>query len=99
VLAALGLVVKHVHAAEVLTVVAAVLAAAADAVLVAHHLTKLGANLVTARPVEVIASRQEACGRKKRRGGRGCNATAAFDKPLGSCAAGKMKYPALCVKW
>ena len=34
--------------AEVRIVVAAVLAAAADAVLVAHHLPKLGAHLVTA---------------------------------------------------
>ena len=46
--------VKHVDAAEVCVVVAAVLAAAADAVLVAHHLQKLGLNLVTARPVEEI---------------------------------------------
>ena len=37
-LAARGLVVKHVDAAEVRIVTAAVLAAAADAVLVAHHL-------------------------------------------------------------
>jgi hypothetical protein len=49
--------------------VAAVLAAAADAVLVAHHLTKHGAHLVTARPVEEIAWRQEARGRKRRGGG------------------------------
>jgi hypothetical protein len=35
-------------------VVAAVLAAAADPVLVAHHLPKLGAHLVTARPVEEV---------------------------------------------
>jgi hypothetical protein len=35
--------------------VVAVLAAAADAVLVAHHLPKLGAHLVTARPVKEIA--------------------------------------------
>jgi hypothetical protein len=48
-------VVKHVDTAEVRIVVAAVLAVAADAVLVAHHLPKLGAYLVTARPVEEIA--------------------------------------------
>jgi hypothetical protein len=36
-------------------VVAAVIAAAADAVLVAHHLQKLCAHLDTARPVEKIA--------------------------------------------
>jgi hypothetical protein len=38
VLAALGLVVKHIYAAELRVVVAIVLAVAADAVLVAHHL-------------------------------------------------------------
>ena len=38
VLAAQGLVVKHVDAVEVRIVAAAVLAAAADAMLVAHHL-------------------------------------------------------------
>ena len=49
-------------------VVAAVLAAAADAMLVAHHLPKLGAHLVTARLVEEIAWRKEARGRKRRGG-------------------------------
>ena len=49
---------------EVRIVVAAVLAAAADAALVAHHLQKLGAHLVTARPFEEIAWRQEARNRK-----------------------------------
>jgi hypothetical protein len=48
-------VAKHVDAAEVRIVVAAVLAAAADAVFVAHHLLTLGAYLVTARPVEEVA--------------------------------------------
>jgi hypothetical protein len=47
VLAARGLVVKHVDAAELRVVVAEVLAVAADAVLVAKHLLKLGAHLVT----------------------------------------------------
>jgi hypothetical protein len=37
-------------------------------VLVAHHLPKLGAHLVTARPVEEIVWRQETRGRKKARG-------------------------------
>jgi len=46
----------------------AVLAAAANAVLVTHHLPKLGANLVTARPVEEIPWRQEA---RRRKGGEG----------------------------
>ena len=41
VLAALGLVVKHVDALELRIVVAAVLAAAADAVLAAHRLQDL----------------------------------------------------------
>ena len=47
-LAARGLAVKHANAAELRVVAAAVLAVAADAVLVAHHLPKLGAHLVTA---------------------------------------------------
>jgi hypothetical protein len=41
-------VVKHVYAAELRVVVAAVLAVAADAVLVAKHLLKLGSHLATA---------------------------------------------------
>jgi hypothetical protein len=48
-------VVKHVDAADVRIVDAKVLAAAADAVLVAHHLPILGAYLVTAQPVEEVA--------------------------------------------
>ena len=48
VLVALDLVVKHVDTAELRIVFAAVLAAAADAVLVAQHLLKIGAHLVTA---------------------------------------------------
>ena len=48
VLVALGLVIKHVDAAELRVVVAAVPAVAADALLVAKHLLKLGAHLVTA---------------------------------------------------
>jgi len=46
--AALGLVVKHVDAVELRAVVAAVLSAAGDAVLVAHHLPKHGAHLAIA---------------------------------------------------
>ena len=65
VLAAQGLVVKYVDAVEVRIVDAAVLSAAADAVLVAHNLPKLGCHLVTARPVEEMAWRQEARWRKK----------------------------------
>jgi hypothetical protein len=41
-------VVKHVDVVELRLVVAAVLAVAADAVLVAQHLLKLGAHLVSA---------------------------------------------------
>jgi hypothetical protein len=48
VLAARGLVVKNNDAAKLRVVVAAVLAVATDAVLVAQHLLKLGAHLVTA---------------------------------------------------
>jgi len=64
-LAAQGLVIKHVDAVELRIVAAAVLAAAAYAVLVAHQLPKLGAHLVTARPAEEAAWRQEARGRKR----------------------------------
>jgi len=45
-------VAKYADAAELRIVVAEVLAAAADAVLVAHNHPKLGAHLVTAQPVE-----------------------------------------------
>jgi hypothetical protein len=87
--------VKHVDAIEVRIAVAAVLAAAADTVLVAHHLPKLGTHLVTARLVEEIAWRQEERGIKG--GWRGVGVTAAADdKQLGSFAAKKMKYTALC---
>jgi hypothetical protein len=41
-------VVKHVYAAELRVVVAAVLAIAADAVLVSQHFRRLGAHLITA---------------------------------------------------
>jgi hypothetical protein len=95
-LAAQGLVVKNADALEVRNVIAAVLAAAADAVLVAHRLLKLCAHLVTARPVEETAWRQEAPGEKKARGGGG-DAVAEGEKQLGSCAAGKMKYTVLFV--
>jgi hypothetical protein len=62
-------VVKHVGAVELRIAVVVILAAAADAVLVAHHLLKPGAHLVsTARPVEEKAWRQEARGRKRRAG-------------------------------
>jgi hypothetical protein len=47
VLDALGPVVKHVNPVELRVVVSAVLAIAADAVLVAHQLSKLGAHLLT----------------------------------------------------
>ena len=72
ILAAQGLAIMHVDAVEVWIVVAAVLAVAADAVLVAHHLLKLSVYLVTARPVEEIAWWQEASGRKKGEGRGRC---------------------------
>ena len=79
--------------------IATVLAAAAYAVLVAHHLRGLCAHLVTARPVEEIAWRQEARGREKREGGEGGgDAATAGDIQLGSCTARKMKYASVCVQ-
>jgi hypothetical protein len=48
ILTARGLVVKHDGAVELRVVFAAVLAIAADAVLVAQHLLKIGAHLATA---------------------------------------------------
>jgi hypothetical protein len=41
-------VIKHVDAIELHVVVAAVLAAAADAMLVSHHPSELGTHLVSA---------------------------------------------------
>jgi ABC-type transport system involved in cytochrome bd biosynthesis fused ATPase/permease subunit len=71
-------VVKRVDAAELLIVFAAVLAAAADAVLAAHHLQKLGAYLITAlarlrvrdlaqRSSQEAGSTRENKGREERR--------------------------------
>jgi hypothetical protein len=71
-LAAKSPVVKHVESFEARIVFAAVLATAADAVLVAQHLPKPGDHLVTAQPVEERAWRQEACGTKRRGGSRRC---------------------------
>ena len=48
VLAARGLVVQQIDAVELRVVAAAVLAVAADAVLIAKHLLKLGAHVATA---------------------------------------------------
>jgi hypothetical protein len=70
-------VVKYVDAAEVRIVIAAVLSAAADAVLVAHHLLKHGARLVTAQPAKEVAWKQKARGRKKAGGGGGDGEAAA----------------------
>ena len=87
--------VKHVDAVELRLVIAAVLAAAADAVLVAHHFPELAAHLATTQPVEELAWRQEARGGKRAGGG----AAAAGDTQLGSCSAEKRKYTALYVQW
>jgi hypothetical protein len=65
VLAAQGLEVNFVAVIEVRIVVAGILAAAADAVLIAHHLPIFGAHLVTTRLVEQVVCKQEARGRKK----------------------------------
>jgi hypothetical protein len=69
-------VVKHVDAAELLrVVVAAVLAVAADTVLVAQYLLKLGAHLVTALARLhvnnlVRQSRLEAGSKREKKGGK-----------------------------
>jgi len=59
-------VVKYVDAAEVHIVAATVLAAATNAVLVAHHLQKLGAHLITAMAHLHVRN----LARKKKPGGR-----------------------------
>jgi hypothetical protein len=59
VFAALGLVVKHDDVVELYVVVAAVLAVAADAVLVAQQLLKLGAHLATSLATCVCKNSRE----------------------------------------
>jgi hypothetical protein len=76
VLAAHGLVVKHVDAIKLRIAIAAVLAAAADAVLAAHSLPKLGTHLTTALArlhVQNLARRSglEAGSTRKKKGGEG----------------------------
>jgi len=65
VLAARSLEVKHVNAVELRVVVAAFLAVAANALLVAQYLLKLGAHLVTHWPARMcaISREQTACRR------------------------------------
>jgi len=92
-------VVKHVDEVEVRIVAAAVLAAAADAVLVAHHLPKLGAHLVTAGLLKNSLEAGSTRDKKGGGGGGGGDAAAAGENQLGSCTAGKVKYTALCVQW
>jgi hypothetical protein len=87
---------KHADAVKLNIVSAAVLAASADAVLVAHHLQKTCARLVTARFVAEVARRQELRGRKKAGVGGGKDAAAAGDMQLDSSSAGKMKYGFMC---
>ena len=75
VLAARGLVVKQIDAVELRVVVAAELAVAADAVLVAKHLLKLDAHLVTALArlhVRNLTRRSSlvAGGKREKRGGK-----------------------------
>jgi hypothetical protein len=71
-------VVEHVNGVEMRVVVAAVLTVAANAVLVAQHLLKLGAHLTTALArlqVQNFARRsrrREARGRKRARGVETC---------------------------
>jgi hypothetical protein len=71
-----GLLVKHVGAVELRVVVAAKPTAAADAVLVANHLPKLGAHPVTALAslhVRNLARRNslKAGSTRKKKGGAG----------------------------
>jgi hypothetical protein len=73
-------VVKHCSAVELRVVVAAVLAVAADAVLVAQHLLKLGAHMATALVrlhVRNLARRSslEAGGTREKKGGGGSGGT------------------------
>jgi hypothetical protein len=69
--------VKHADAAELRVVAAAVLAASADAVLVTHHLPKLGLHLATAlarlhvcSPVQRSSLEAESTREKRGGGGR-----------------------------
>jgi hypothetical protein len=66
-------VVKHVDTVELRVVVAAVLAVIADAVLVAQHLLKLGAHLVTAlaRPCVHNLKRRSSLEAESKRGEKG----------------------------
>jgi hypothetical protein len=69
-----ALAVKYIDAAELRVVVAAVLAVAADTVLVAQHLLKLGAHLATALArlhVLNLARKSSLEARSKREKGRG----------------------------
>jgi len=59
-------VVKHVDAAELRIVVAAVLAIAADAVLVAQHLLKLGAHLARRSSLDAGSTREKKSGEEQR---------------------------------
>ena len=73
--AALGLVVRNVNAVELRVVAATVLAFTADAVLVAHHLQRPGAHLVTTLArlhVKNLArrSRLEARSAREKKGGK-----------------------------
>jgi hypothetical protein len=75
VLSALGLVVKYADATELRVVAATVLAFTADAVLVAHHLQRPGAHLVTTLArlhVKNLArrSRLEARSAREKKGGK-----------------------------
>jgi hypothetical protein len=88
---------------EVRIVFATVLAAAADAVLVAHHLQNMALIWLPHWPIcmcaisrEDVALRREASGRNGRGGG---DAAAAGDKQLGICAPGKGKYTVLFVQY
>jgi hypothetical protein len=87
ILATRGLVVKHVYPIKLRVVAAAVLAVTADAVLIAQHLQKLGAHLVTAlaclkvRNLSRRISLKAGSTREKKGGGAGKRACIPNGKP------------------
>jgi hypothetical protein len=76
-------------------VFAAVLAAVADTVLIAHHLPKHGSHLVTTRHVEEKACKQETRERKKRDGAK----TLSKQVINNSEAAQQERRSLLCVRY
>jgi hypothetical protein len=102
-------VVKHVDAVELRVVVAAVLAVAADAVLVAGHLLKVGAHLVTGLArlrVRNLArrSRLEAGSKRGKKGGEELrnvirNSVWKYGTVIGKLRSRARVYPEREYKW